>query len=424
MNHVIDLDRALTAYFDTEATDGAPAGLLDHILERTAARRPYQTWSARLRQRNQPRPFVLEVPARAILVGLLIVALIAAAAFVGGRLTMGPPMPAPSHPPSTPPPSAAPAATLALGSGLDGTWSADQPATLRFTEPSGPKTLTLALGPRTTIGNSMGRIDWLDSDARMVGGVIELTARVTGSGPGLVDEQTVSRGAETPDPGNIHPPCTAGAVGRYEPAFSSGPWMTFISTEDACAARLSVLSNRVWWRRTPLDGGQSTVVDAFAPKFSLTLPPGSFTTSRSAASWRADAVDGSVSMQAWLDPQGVRDGCDARGGLARVAPSLAAFLTYLRTRSDLEVVSSEASTVDGLAAMSIVVRAATVDACGLYLRYMTWQGLTETSGEVASLVPGSVVRLVIVEVGSSTVLLQFEPSDAADSIVASIRIGQ
>ncbi len=93
MNHVIDLDRALAGYLNTEATDGAPAGLLDDILGQTSARRPRRVWSAGLRQRNRSRPTVLALPAGAILVALLIVAAIAAAAFVGGRLAVAPQLP-------------------------------------------------------------------------------------------------------------------------------------------------------------------------------------------------------------------------------------------------------------------------------------------------------------------------------------------
>lgn len=132
-----------------------------------------------------------------------------------------------------------------------GTWSADQPATMNFGDPSGPPgTLTMVLDARVLVSSSEhGLIDWLRANSKQAGDEIVLTTSTwTPSGRGRNDGVAdLSQGdAEAP---LLLPPCRVGEVGRYRWAVDpTGRALTLVAVRDDCAARQFVIADRVWTR--------------------------------------------------------------------------------------------------------------------------------------------------------------------------------
>jgi hypothetical protein len=76
MTYVVDLDRALPAWFESEALAPAPPDLLESVTAITARRRPRPLWAARLHQVTLPNPSIRigPVPVVAVLWLLLLTA--------------------------------------------------------------------------------------------------------------------------------------------------------------------------------------------------------------------------------------------------------------------------------------------------------------------------------------------------------------
>lgn len=412
MNHVADLDRAIAGYFEAETVSGAPAGLLEVVLDGTHKRRPRPAWRVRAAGLlGLPRVGEgLGRVATPILIGLLVLALVAAAAAVGSALLR-------SRPVSAPFPASV--------------WTSTQPTTMSFGDPSGAATLRLDLDVVTNVASSAhGTVDWLKSTAEWDGQILRLTTRSwVASRRGANDGVAIDLGTGDPDAPTTLPPCAEGAVGRYFRGWNDERTMTLEAMSDDCPARAAVLAAPIWSRVTTIAGGQPIRVDAFTPAFSVTMP-GTIEQTRTNVSWVGASTVGVVEVRAWLDPQGMREACNAQGGYVDTAPGVAGFEAFLRARSDFEVVSSVARTVDGLPAATIVLRVKPTDPCALGLA-VAWQGRKETTGIVATIAHRSTVRLVVVEVGAATLLFQvkagdldtgFEDPGAEDAIIDSLRI--
>jgi Kelch motif len=93
MTRFDDLDRALEAYFDGETVAPAPTGLLELVAAATSRHRPRTTWLARVRERGlQPTGDRRQATHRRpvsrgvlLMVGLVVLALLAAVVVVGSR---------------------------------------------------------------------------------------------------------------------------------------------------------------------------------------------------------------------------------------------------------------------------------------------------------------------------------------------------
>ena len=118
MTAVTDLDRALQAWFESEALAPAPPDVLESVTAITAGRRPRPSWVARLHQVTLPRPSVAIGPIPVVAV-LWLVLLTAAVSVIGAALliqrsrdpdlsVVPPPQQTPASPSSSPDPGAVP----------------------------------------------------------------------------------------------------------------------------------------------------------------------------------------------------------------------------------------------------------------------------------------------------------------------------
>lgn len=412
----VDLDRALADYFVAETTDGAPSDLLERVLAGTHDRRPRRDWELLLRH-GRVRATTTAPSRLARSRGLLVAGLTVAVAVVGFGLWVGRPSSGPATSPTpTPSPAATPSSSPAaatLGFGLDGTWTADKPSTLRFSEPSGSIMMALVLGRRTTVASGLGPVDWFTSDTNAAEGSLTFVALGGGSGPGVaVGGPSGGSAHGSPEPVDLAP-CEAGASGEYAWFLGDGgDTLNLHRTFDPCEARSAVLADRVWTRVTPVGGDGANVTADFDPAFSVALPVGhAYVTSRTNASWEVRALDGAASIQAWRDPQVMRDPCDARAGRIDLDPGPAAFLAVLRGRPTLEVSTPVERTVGGHVASSVMVTDLG-SGCANGLAN-AWQPKDESSGRVWSTNVGHPLHLTLVDVEGITVLLAVDADNAA-----------
>lgn len=87
MTQFDDLDRALAAFFESEAIASDPDGLLELVTGTTATRRPRPAWRARLDDWSAPTAIAARPMARLILIGIVLLLAFAAAVLVAGRRT-------------------------------------------------------------------------------------------------------------------------------------------------------------------------------------------------------------------------------------------------------------------------------------------------------------------------------------------------
>lgn len=393
------------------------------VVERVLARTVAIPQRSRLRNPGwwleRIRPNALETgmtPAmRVALVGLFVLSLLAATAAVGALLQRRPEVP----PALTP-----------------GTWRADQPISTNFGDPSGPGELSLTVtvdGRMLVSSSSHGGdpIAWLRSSIVVErSGVVRVTTtRWTNLGRGRNDGVAV----DLNDGAGVRQlePCSEGEVGRYQ--WTDEPrhrWQVLTSLGDACQAREAVLTGgdgnaRAWF--AVLTFNNQATLDGIAPPLIVTFPGDrQYTSSSTTASVTATAVDGSMTVRAFLDPNPFRDPCDARSGWLPRPDGSPDLIDALKASGAFLVTEERTGAVDGRPARFARVAVAVPNRCDRRVN-AAWQGASETTGMVRSIDAGDHVFLALVTDPGWTVLLDVslsaDPPDVAEaeSTFASVR---
>ena len=299
-------------------------------------------------------------------------------------------------------PSTAVAGTLERD--LTGTWIADVPAGMVFSGEGSQQRMGLVFDPGSNqyaflqVGGSglerfAATTDWLGPDS------VRFVTR------------GVSEGVEVA--GSPVAGCVARDAGTYRVQRSAGGLrLTLTAIDDVCAARSAVLV-RTWMRSVaaPSRGG-SGVVDAFDPLFTVELPDGIYTASRT-TDWQVihDEVHGEEFMAA-KDPQGFLDPCDVGRGRYEVPPGAQAWVDYFAQLRGFTTDSVEDLRVDGHAAKLLVVHIDVDQSCPSG-HLSEWQPKNETSDWQSFLRPGDTDYMVVVELADTTLLFQVLPDPEA-----------
>ena len=168
--------------------------------------------------------------------------------------------------------------------------------------------------------------------------------------------------------------------------------------------------------------GGSGVVDAFDPLFTVELPDGIYTASRT-TDWQVihDEVHGEEFMAA-KDPQGFLDPCDVGRGRYEVPPGAQAWVDYFAQLRGFTTDSVEDLRVDGHAAKLLVVHIDVDQSCPSG-HLSEWQPKNETSDWQSFLRPGDTDYMVVVELADTTLLFQVLPDPEAlgGQVIGSIR---
>jgi hypothetical protein len=213
--------------------------------------------------------------------------------------------------------------------------------------------------------------------------------------------------------------CAVGDIGRYGWSISpDGLQLTLTGSEDACAARSLALA-RTWTRSLAADStGGRGIVDAFDPEFTVTVPNGTYSASRSPDAVEVWAADESIGFLAWKDPQGFNDPCDISAGRYPIERGATAFVDYFRRNRGFEVLSAKPLEVGGFPAINLVIRARTTLECPTGW-LVQWQPKADTSEYHWHASPGVTDSLYLVDLPGSTVMfevLEADPRTEADVI--------
>lgn len=300
-------------------------------------------------------------------------------------------------------------ATSPVAATLRQPWMADQPTTLSFVGESGPRRQTLTVDPTGT-----------SAEVRVT--IPRLASTVVAAGPDEIQFTADGTGSPVVDAGVTLPACIDGDTGRYRWSVSSdGLLLRLTSIDDPCASRVAILA-RSWARALGGDSlGGRGVVDAFDPNFAVTLPAGTYTSTRSSDAIEIWATNESLGLLAFKDPQGFIDPCDEGAGRFDIAPGPDAFVEYFRQNRGFGVVSATDLTVDGAPAVHLLIEARSDLSCpsGWLLE---WQPKAQ-SGELSwHLDPGVRDSLYIVGRPDATVIFQVleAPRDLEETIVSSV----
>jgi hypothetical protein len=407
------LPDALEAIGRRDASDVVEAALVRTVAmpQRSRWRNP-SWWLERLRPNVLAEPMTPAL--RIALVAMLVLALLASIAAVGAALLQRTPDP------------------LGLA---PGSWEADQPLSMNFGDPSGPARLTLTVTDDRRIlvsSTSHGAVDWLRGSVEMEGrGVVRLTttpwtAVGRGRNDGVTTDLNDGRGRHSLGP------CAAGDVGRYLWTEEPGRrWQVLTPLGDACAARQAVLTNgdatRTWFAVSTTTARATVMLDTFRPAIAFPMPgEGESLLTSTSSSATAAAVDGSVTVRAFLDPSPFRDPCDARSGWVPRTDAGMDLIDLLESAPAFVVSDVRTGSVDGQTARFARVEAASPSPCADRIN-AAWQGGYETTGAVRSMLPGEHVFLALVSGPDWTVLfditLAADPPDTteAEAILASVR---
>lgn len=309
-------------------------------------------------------------------------------------------------------PSTAVAGTLERD--LTGTWIADVPADMVFSGEGSQQRMGLVFDPGS---NQYAFLQ--------VGGSRLERFAATTEWPGSDSVRFVTRGvSEGVDVGGSPVAgCAARDAGTYRVQRSAdGLRLTLTAIDDVCAARSAVIV-RTWMRSVaaPSRGG-SGVVDAFDPLFTVELPEGIYTASRT-TDWQVihDEVHGEEFMAA-KDPQGFLDPCDVGRGRYEVPPGAQAWVDYFAQLRGFTTNSVEDLRVDGHAAKLLVVHIDVDQSCPSG-HLSEWQPKNETSDWQSFLRPGDTDYMVVVELADTTLLFQVLPTPEAlgGQVIGSIR---
>lgn len=356
-------------------------------------------WTAPLREGWLGWPIPREL--RVGIVALLLVALLTTLGAVGAALLRKPP----------PPPSLS-----------TGTWRTDQPAGMNFGDPSGPAQLSFSLTPNARLlvsSSAHGLVDWLRSSVEVERpGLVRLTTTAwTPTGRGRNDGVRTDRDGGSGS--RSHAPCLEGDAGRYLWIEEAGHrWLTLVSLGDACPAREAVLSNglgasQTWFAQVPASGVTPVRLDRLDPTFAISLPERDYLVSGTASSSTVAAVDGSITVRAFVDPRIFRDACDARSGWVPAAFGGDGLLDALGSAAAFDVSQRQTGWIDGHPSWIGLVRASNPNSCGDRVS-AAWQGGYETTGAVRHLMAGEATVLAFVSTPEWTVM--FDVTDGGDGI--------
>jgi hypothetical protein len=290
---------------------------------------------------------------------------------------------------------------------MSSTWLSDQPARQSFEGEAGQRRLTLAFGSGGSVSVRTTAFPFLPSTVTIAADVLSLTSTAPGSNV-VSDGRTLAG-------------CATGDVGQFRASTSpDGMLLTLVPIHDACVARPVVLG-RTWARSLTADSlGGPGIVNAFEPRFAVTLPAGPFSAARTSDAVEITAADGSVSLLAWKDPQGFKDPCDSGAGRYEIAPGADAFVAYFRQNPAFTVVSTEELEVDGHRAVRLVIDARTDHPCPAGFS-IQWQPRAETSDLSWHLLPGDRDSLYLVELPDVTAMFEVLPLQPTErSIIDSI----
>jgi hypothetical protein len=402
-----DFDRIAAAWLDL-MPDRAPDRVVAEILEDVALTPQVRRPLVRLPWVS-PRTDRLMLIAATVLLG---------AALLGGALLVGAgrpttPLPTPAAPlPATPSPSASgPVASTApstsAAAALAQTWLADVPSDVFFTGEDGLHRWTL---PFAADGGSL--------DVR-ASAIRRLRSTVDASTVGELVLATTDAGGDMMRGSDPVAGCAVGDIGRYGWSISpDGLQLTLTGREDACAARSLALA-RTWKRSLVADStGGRGIVDAFDPEFTVTVPHGTYSASRSPDAVEVWAADESIGFLAWKDPQGFNDPCDISAGRYPIERGATAFVDYFRRNRGFEVLSAKPLEVGGFPAIKLVIKARTTLKCPTGW-LVQWQPKAETSQYHWHADPGVTDSLYLVDLPGSTVMfevLEAHPGTEADVI--------
>jgi hypothetical protein len=379
-----DFERIARAWLElgpTEAPDRPVAAALQAIESTPQSRRPIR-WPLR-------RPTTMtRLPLLAALAGIIVLS-VGVLFLVGG----GPgPLPAPSPVPSpSPTPTVTPTPTAAspgpVPDALLGGWVA--PTRTADGETAGSVT-------SLTLGSNAGQVavDLLTPQP-FTAGEIE---------PGVLRLIATTNGV-----------CDSTDTGLYAYDASVDGWLTLEASEDECADRAIALTGS--WQRSLTHGseGGPGIMAAFAPYFTVTLPPGTYS-GRGNTEMHQSVVDASnATYKAWRDLDGFLDPCDIDAGRLLLEPGMDAFLAYLTEDPRFIVEEQEEFEIDGHRAVEIRFRTGTLDMAPCW----TLDGDPNDRNGVLTWIPerapggfwngeiGTEDALVVTEVGDATIVFEF-----------------
>jgi hypothetical protein len=241
--------------------------------------------------------------------------------------------------------------------------------------------------------------------------------------------------AKGPDSGPTR--CARGDVGLYRWSIPADGWLTLelvqdehpvlaapeITTQEACSDRGSILPGT--WQRTTSRGGDGgpTVIAAFEPFITVTLPPGSYSGDGNSfpdttAMFRSD---GRFAFSAWKDPDGFADPCDIATGRTDLDPGIDPFIEYLTTRPGLAVTTQE-SMVDGRRAVVATIATDGVAApCWDDGRILLWTPHASRVIDEYSMPIGETETVLVTEVNGATFLIEaLDVDTSSDPVTVSI----
>jgi hypothetical protein len=261
---------------------------------------------------------------------------------------------------------------------LAGTWIADVPADLTFRGEGSAQRMGLVIDPDSNQYSFL-----------QVGGSDLERFAATTEWPDADSVRFVTRGPRRTSRSRLAVPgCAARDAGTYRSQRSTdGLRLTLTAIDDACAAR-SVVMARTWTRSMAARSrGGFGVVDAFDPLFTVELPDGIYTASRS-TDWQLihDQVHGDEFI-AVKDPQGFLDPCDISRGRYEVAPGAQAWVDYFAQLHGFTTDSVTDLLVDGHAAKLLVVHIDAAESCPSGPHLSEWQPKNDTSDQHSFLRP-------------------------------------
>jgi hypothetical protein len=406
MTRFDDLDRALTAYFDSEVVAPAPAGLLENALITTGRHRPRPAWRARLRVRAVHFPRSETARTMLIAAGLVaLLLLIAGLALVGGSRKSNPPLidsatPSPSASIS---PSTGPVAGTPLEDSFRATWLGNTRALPLLGTGAGPVSMAIS-----GTGTSLSAANFAP------GATFDSTISAIGGGRVQLVLDRESGG------------CASGAVGTYDIRQSDdGSLLDLSSVSDECATRAEALT-RTWGRSLlAVTSRGSGFITSLSPSFSVSLPDKPLSSRTLDDFFEIGSPDG-FGFTGYRNPVGFVDPCSTAEERHGWVPGADAFADFLQQHPALTTISRSETTVAGLRAIHIVIVGRSDYApCptppdGFYL----W-----TPKDCAChfvLGPGDRDSLYLVDTGAETLMFEVFPVDETDPIerqvIDSIRI--
>ena len=217
--------------------------------------------------------------------------------------------------------------------------------------------------------------------------------------------------------------CAAGDEGTYRVARSrDGLLLTLTVVADVCPSGQAVFA-RTWTRYLgrPNSGGLG-VLDAFDPRFAVTLPKGSYVPDRAPGTIDIHQAAPEFEFVAWKDPQGFNDPCDPLGSGRRPINDAADFVAYFRHLPGFTVDAVADAQIDGHPATHLSLHANPDASCpaGWLVEF---QPAAITGGPYWYLRPGDSDSLFLVDLAGTTLMFEVLPGPEPyeSQVIASIR---